>query len=100
MLFQAAPELLVPKIMMSFVNDDNNDDHDTDTGNGIMTDCDIINECVLTCSGPGKAVLPLIRTNGTDSVNGGGGGAGAGGQDNNNKYKLTGSMQTMSKGQY
>ena len=30
--FQAASELLVPKITMSFANEDNNED--TDTGNG------------------------------------------------------------------
>ena len=46
-----------------------------------------------------------MRTNGgTDNINGGGGGEGGEGSDhrlndNNNKFKHSGSMQTLTKGQ-
>ena len=46
-----------------------------------------------------------MRTNGTDNLNGGGGGDGGEGSDHrvnndNNKFKHSGSMQTLTKGQY
>ena len=88
---------------MSFANGDNNDDNDT--GNGKENTghfslwhvtCDNVNFSMI-----GTSFLPVMRTNGTDTSHGGGGGDDDGGghrvHDNNNKFKHSGSMQTLTK---
>ena len=60
--------------------------------------CDIVNFSMI-----GTSFLPVMRTNGTDTSHGGGGGDDDGGghrvHDNNNKFKHSGSMQTLTKGE-
>ena len=51
----------------------------------------------------GTSFLPVMRTNGTDTSHGGGGDDDGGdhhqAHDNNNKFKHSGSMQTLTKGE-
>ena len=86
---------------MSFANGDNNDDNDT--GNGKLNTELFSMQKIVNLSMVGTSFLPVMRTNGTDTSHGGGGDDDDGGDhhqahDNNNKFKHSGSMQTLTKG--